>query len=42
VNEKQLANLKGLSDWDFSFRSTPRGDLHEMNPSAPEHVVELR
>jgi len=42
VNEKQLANLKELSDWDFSFRSTSRGDLHEMNLSVPEHVVELR
>jgi hypothetical protein len=42
VNEKQLANLKELSDLDFSFRSTPRGDLHEMNLSVPEHVVELR
>jgi hypothetical protein len=42
VNEKQLANLKELSDWDFSFRSTSRGDLHEMNLSVPEHMVELR
>jgi len=42
VNEKQLANLKELSDWNFSFRSTPRGDLHEMNLSVPEHVVGLR
>jgi hypothetical protein len=42
VNEKQLAKLKELSDWDFSFRSKSRGDLHEMNLSVPEHMVELR